>query len=790
MRTLDKKMLRTMWRHRSQILAAMAVVTCGTACFICLASLHEDLKLTRDTYYAQNRFADFEIRLERAPTSTLYELEEIPGVRQVRGRIVEDVKLDVEGVSEARMGRIVSVPDTGGGFLNGVVIRSGNYFESGAQNEVILSEQFAQANNLVVGDHIKATIDGKKHTLKIIGLGLSPEYVYTIRNVQELVPSPDRFGILWVTRDFAEFALSMEGACNSIIGSVQSEDQLDAILIAAENHLDTYGIFAKTKRKDQLSNLILSDEIRNLGVVSRVIPTVFLGISALVILILLNRMVRNERTQIGLMKAYGYSSLSIATHYLKFALVISATGCILGFVVGQYFAGQMIEMYVQFFSFPILQSRIYPNILSQAMGISIIFSLIGAMSAAYRAAKIHPAESMRPEAPPIGHRIFLERIEPLWQRLGFTWKMITRNITRHKFRSGINVFGVMISTALLIIGFFSIDGIDYLMEFEYEKMQRQDVRVSFYLERGKEALYDAKRFEHVDYAEPMLQYPFTLTNDWRTRDVLIVGLQRHSRLQRLLDTEERTVDIGESGLVLSKKLAEMMSLNVGDRVKIKPMIGRVTDEKVVRVSKIIQQYFGASGYMNIEALSRVLNESYAMNSVLLATAPGKAKFMNDELEDIPAVSSIEVKEDSIRNMNETIQMNMKVTSFVTVLFAGIISFSIIYNITSVSLAERERELASLRVMGFSREEVGRILYHENIALGVVGLVLGLPLGIAISKALVTAFDTEMIRLPYHLEPRTFIISITLTLFFVLVSNLAIRRKIHHLDLVETLKERE
>lgn len=790
MRTLDKKILRTMWRHRSQIIAAIAVVTCGTACFICLASLHENLKLTRDSYYAQNRFADFEIRLERAPTSKLYELQEIPGVRQVRGRIVEDVKLDIEGVTDARMGRVISVPETGGGFLNGLVIRSGNFFEPGAQNEVILSEQFAQANELGVGEDIKATIDGKKHTLKIIGLGLSPEYVYTIRNVQELVPSPDRFGILWVPRDFAESALTMESACNSIIGSVESEDQLDTILNAAEPLLDTYGIFAKTKKYDQLSNRILSDEIRNLGVVSRVIPTVFLGISALVILILLNRMVRNERTQIGLMKAYGYSSFAIAMHYFQFALVISLTGCILGFFVGQYLAGKMIEMYVRFFSFPILQSRIYPNILAQAMGISIVFSMIGAMSAAYRAAGIDPAESMRPEAPVVGHRTLLERVQPVWQRLSFTWKMIVRNVTRHKFRSTINIFGVMVSTALLIIGFFSIDGIDYLMEFEYEKMQRQDVRVSFYLERGKDALYDAKRFDYVDHAEPMLQYPFTLTNDWRTKDVLLVGLPRHARLQRLMDTEERVVDIGENGLVLTQKLADMLSLRVGDTVKVKPMMGRVTDEKNVRVSKIIQQYFGASGYMNIEALSRVMSESFAMNSVLLKTEPGKEHRLNDELEDIPAVSSIEVKEDSIRNMSETIEMNMKVASFVSVLFAGVIAFSIIYNITSVSLAERERELASLRVMGFSRDEVGRILYHENILMGVVGLVLGIPVGMVVCRLLVKAFDTEMIRMPYHLEPRTFIISILLTISFVLISNWAIRCKIYQLDLVETLKERE
>ena len=215
MQALTKKMLRTMLRNRSQILAVIAVVTCGTACYILLASLHKNLELTRDTYYAQNRFADFEIQVERAPKSALYKLQEIPGVRQVRGRITEEVKLDIDGETEARIGKMVSVPDKGGNFLNSVVVVKGKFFDAGSQDEVIISEQFALANNLGVGDNLKVTADGKKHTLKIIGYGLSPEYVYIIRNIQELMPNPAKFGILWVTDDFAESALNMEAECQS-----------------------------------------------------------------------------------------------------------------------------------------------------------------------------------------------------------------------------------------------------------------------------------------------------------------------------------------------------------------------------------------------------------------------------------------------------------------------------------------------------------------------------------------------------------------------------------------------
>jgi putative ABC transport system permease protein len=565
---------------------------------------------------------------------------------------------------------------------------------------------------------------------------------------------------------------------------------LDTILDIAENQLDAYGIFAKTKRENQLSNRLLSDEITNLGVMARVIPAVFLGIASLVIMILLNRMVRNERTQIGLMKAYGYSNLSVAFHYLQFALLLSLVGCFFGFIMGQWGAGQLIKVYVQFFAFPILKSRIYPEILAQAMIICITFSMVGAAVAAYRASRINPAESMRPEAPVIGHRVWLEQFSVIWKRLSFTWKMIIRNISRNKFRSSLNAFGVMISTTLLIIGFFALDGMDYLMDFEYHRTQRQDVQVSFFLERNKDALYEAQRFDYVKYAEPLLQYPFTLTNDWRTKDVLIIGMERNARLRRLLDTDERVVDIGESGLVLSEKLASIMSLAVGDTVKMKPMMGRITREKTVKVTKIVQQYFGASGFMNIEALSRVLDEPFVMNSVLLATDRGKSRLLNNELDDVPLISSVTVKADTIEGLDKAMNMQMEVMSFMTIFFAGIIAFSIIYNITSVSLSERERELASLRVMGFTKQEVGKTLYYENILMGILGLMLGVPFGMLVCRGLVTAFDTEMYRLPYHLEPRTFVISISCTIMFVFMSNFAIRHKINNLDLVETLKELE
>jgi putative ABC transport system permease protein len=788
--SLHKKLLRQMWRTRGQTLAVISVVLCGTACLICLASAHRNLLLTRDTYYADYRLADFEIRVERAPLTTLFKLETIPGVRQVRGRIVEEVNLDIPDVSEPRTGRIVSMPDKQETVLNDVLLTKGRWFSDGAAPEVVLSEDFAGANNLTVGDRFEASINNKKYNLKIVGLGLSPEYVYIIRNIQEMVPAPERFGILWIPQTFAENAMNMGSACNSIIGTAESDDDVDAILNAADKMLDTYGVFVTWTREDMISPRFLRDELRGLETTARVLPMIFLGISSLILLVVLNRMVRKERTQIGLMKAYGYSNFAVAFHYIQFALILGAIGCLGGFVLGQWLAAQIMGIYNQFYAFPVLMVRVHPDVVVRSMGTALAFATMGAVWAALQAAGIDPATSMRPEAPKYAHRTLIERINAIWSRIGFTSKMIVRNISRNKFRAALNIGGVMVSTGLVMSGNFSADAIAYVLDYQFYENRREDIRVNLALERGKGALFDLGRYDHVRSAEPMLQYPFELKSEWHKVDTLIVGFERDSNMHRIMNRNEEREDVGETGLVLTERLAESLGVQVGDFVRAKPLMGRVTKEKDLRVSKIVRQYLGNSAYMNIDALSRVLDEPFALNTVLLKTAPGHEQDVNRELKDVPAVSAVEIKRESFYSLKNTIERTMRITNGMVFFFAAVISFSVIYNVTTVSLAERERELASLRVLGFSEQEVGRIMFDENFALAAVGILFGIPFGIGICWWIVDLYSNELYRFPLHLEARTYVYSVFMTLCYVALANLAVRHKIKTLNMVEVLKERE
>jgi len=790
MKVLDRKLLRDMQRAKGQAIAVTMVILCGVASFFTMLSAHRGLTLTRDVYYRDYRLADFWVPMERAPIRALHKVAAVPGVARVEGRIVKDVNLDVPGQSDPAIGRVISLPGRRGHALNDVHIVSGRYFSSGAMNEVIVGDQFARAHGLSPGDRIWATMNDRKQPLRIVGTGLSPEYVYMIRDAREMLPNLERFTVLWVKRDFAEMALGMQEAVNEIVGFFEPGANRDLVLDRIENLLEPYGALSSIRRKDQLSNHYLSGEISGLGVSARIIPAIFLGIAALVLLLMLGRIVQRDRTQIGVLKAYGYSNTAIGAHYVKFALAVSVTGALLGTGCGHWMAGAMMRMYVSFFQFPLLRHRFYPDILVMSLLISVAAGGAGAVWAVVRVVRINPAEAMRPAAPRAGHRLLLERIGVVWSNVGFIGKIILRNIFRCKVRAALTVLGVSCSLAIIMVGYFTGDSMDYLVEYQFARMQRQDARVAFHAERGRNALYDARRFPWVRVAEPQLDYPFTLKSSWRKKDVLVTGVMPEGRLLHLETVDGGRINVGEGGLVVSETIAEDLHLRPGDVVVMKPLLGRIKRESRVRVRAVVQQYLGTGAYMNIGALSHILNEPFALNAVLLTVGDGRESDLNRYLKDVPGVAAVETKAETQKHFEDTMAKSNAISNMFLSIFAGVIACAIIYNSTVISLSERRRELASLRVLGFRLAEVRRILFGENTLLAAVGVLLGLPLGTWLCRLLVRAYDTDIYRLPFYMSRRTYVTAVVSIAVFVMLANLAVWRRVGRLDMVEVLKARE
>ena len=790
MQVLNRKLLRNLGESKGQAIAVIAVILVGVASFVCVLSAHRALSLTQDTYYRRYRFADFWVPLERAPVTAVHKVEALAGVVRAEGRIVKDVNLDVPGKATPCTGRIISLPQRRGTAINDVHLVTGRYFSPEVMNEVILSDGFARKNGLALGDRVWATVNDRKQPLRVIGTALSPEYVYMIRSAREFLPDPERFGILWVKEDFAEMALGMQEACNEIVGFLDPEADADEVLDRLEGALKPYGALTAIPRKDQLSHQYLSGEIEQLGASATYVPSVFLGIAAMILMVMLERIVHRERTQIGVLKACGYSNAAIGGHYIKFGLLLSAVGGAVGILLGQLLARGLMRLYVQFFEFPLLRHRFYPEVLLLSLGISLLAGVAGASWAVLSVLRIQPAEAMRAAAPRAGHRIWLERSTFLWRRVSFIGKMILRDVFRYKVRAGLTVFGVTCAAAILMFGQFARDSMAYLMDYEFDTLQRQDVRVAFQRERGYAGFLEAERFPHVRGAEPELIYPFTLKAAWRTKDVAVTGVCPGARLLNLKTVDGHPIDVGETGLVLTDHLARTLSLQPGDAVLVKPLLGKIERETTVRVRAVAQQFMGTGAYMNIRALSRILGEPFAINAVRLRVERGRAEALNRYLKDVPGVASVEIKADSRRKVEETLAESMVINNVMLGLFAGVIAFAIIYNGTAISLTERTRELASLRVLGFKLSEIRRVVFGENVALSVAGLAAGLPLGALLCRATVAAFETDVYRFPFHLSVTTFVITVLSVAAFVFVANLASRRRINRLDMVEVLKARE
>ncbi|KPL12294.1 hypothetical protein AMJ85_01215 [candidate division BRC1 bacterium SM23_51] len=790
MRVLDRKLARDLWKFKGQAVAVTAVILCGIAGYICVSSAYRNLRLTRDAYYREYRFADFWILLERAPKSAVYKTGAIAGVTRTRGRIIQDVNLDLEDSDDPKIGRIVSMPDKPRQVLNDIHLVSGRYFSSDALDEVIVSDRFAKANGLGAGDRLRATINNKKETLRIVGTALSPEYVYQIRNTQEFLPNDSGFAILFVKETFAEMILDMDEACNEIVGSVDDPERLDAILDRAETILEPYGVLATIKRYDQLSNRYVSDEIRGLGISAKIIPSEFLGIAALILMVMLSRMVKRERTEIGVLKAYGYSTTAVIVHYLKFALLVAIAGWVGGVAVGEWLGRGMIRLYQDFFQFPILRHRFHGDVLGLSFLISVVSGVVGASVAAVRVLRIQPAESMRPEAPRIGGAILIERIGWFWRRVTFSWKIILRSVARYKLRAVLTVFVIAFATAIQLVGRFGFDAMDRLMEHRFREVQRHDVKVTFESERGKGAIRDLRRLEHVRRVEPLFEYPFEIRTGWRKKELLITGVPLDARLYHLVDAAGRPLELEGGDLVVTERTARQLGVRAGDSVELEPLIGKVEKVRTVRVSKPVRQYLGMGAYMSHEALSRLMDEDYAVNAALLRVDRGSERLISRQLKDVAGVAAVEIKEDSVRALEETLATSMGIMTTILTIFAGVIAFAIIYNSTSITLTERGRELASLRVLGFTLEEIRRVVFRENWLLSILGILVGIPLGLALCRVMVFAYDTELYRLPFYVRNRTFVVAILSIVAFVAITNWTARRRIAKLDMVEVLKSRE
>ena len=756
--------------------------------YIMYLSAFDSLQVTRSTYYERQRFADVFASLKRAPLSLGSRIASIPGVSQAETRVVVDVTLDVEGLAEPATGRLVSVPDRQRQVLNDVALSAGRYIEAGRPDEVIVSEGFAQAHLLRPGSTVRAILNGRRRDLEIVGIGLSPEYIYTIRP-GDLMPDDKRFGVFWMERRALAAAFDMEGGFNDVALTLMPGTEPDAVIDALDDLLRPYGGWGAIPRALQLSHWSVDNELKGLQGAGVVIPMVFLGVAAFLLHVVLRRIVAVQREQIATLKALGYSNRLLATHYVQWALAISLLGTLAGTVGGMLLGRGMLSLYNQFFRFPELEYRLEPEVVVGAVAIGIVAAIFGANSAVRQAVRLQPAEAMRPE-PPTKFRVSVAERLGLGRLLSQPARIIVRNVERQPVRSMITIGGIALSLAILIVGLFSLDSLDLMMDVQFRLAHRQDMQLTFVEAVSPGGIHSLERLPGVIGAEPSRSVPVRMVAGSKARQVSISGLTEQSRLYRVIDVESmEQVALPRGGIVLTSGLAKVLDVAPGRTVTVQVLVGRrsVLD---LPVTGVVKQYMGQAAYMEIDAVRRLMREGPTLSGGYLAVDSAYFPALFAAIKETPAIAGSGVKGAALQAFEDTFAENIGIMIFFNVLFASIIAFGVVYNAARVSLAERSRELASLRVMGFRRSEISAILLGELGLLTFLALPLGMVLGYGMSGMLVKAFETELYTIPFTSSPRTYALCALTVVVSAAVSGLIVRRKLDHLDLLEVLKSKE
>ena len=789
MKALDRKLLRDLRLMWSQALTIALVVASGIGGFITSLSAVESLALARDRFYAQGRFADVFASVKRAPNALAETLRETPGVADVQTTIEQIVRIELPGVADPVIGQLIGLDPRQPPRMNRVTLQNGRALDEARHGDgaipTLVSAAFADVRGLKPGSRVGALINGKRRTLEVVGTALSPEYIFA-----GMMGMPDMrgFGVFWVPRDALAAAYDMQGAFNRIAVKLAPGASEQAAADALTRQLTRYGGRDAHGRDEQASHAMLDNEIKEQRVLGTVLPSIFLGVAAFLLNVVVSRLVATQREQIAALKALGYANRTIGAHYLKLVLLIVGVGLALGIVVGDRLGTLFTGLYAEFFRFPSFEHRIAPWLLLVSVGITLATAVLGTLNAIAATVRLAPAEAMRPPAPGRYRRTLFERLGVA--RMAPALRMILRNMERRPLRTSLSIGGVAASVAIVVMGNFFRDAIDYIVDSQFNVAMRSDVIVWMGEAADNTARHELARLPGVTAVEPGRDVPVRFVNGHLSERGAIQGFAARPQLRRVVDVNNHEVSrLEDSGLVMTDRLAAKLGLRIGDRVRVEVLEGRQRTLDVP-LNATVREMMGLNAYMERRALNRLLGEGDQATHFSLAVERNREPALLEASKQLPRIVGAFSKATLLRNMQEVSARNVRIMSTILTMFATVIAVGVVYNNARIALAERTWELASLRVLGFTRAEVSGLLLGEMALSIAVALPLGMALGYGLVQLISELLKSDQFFFPVVIQPRTYAWAGIAVLASGVASALVVRRRIDRLDMVAALKTRE
>jgi putative ABC transport system permease protein len=784
-RALRRKLVRDLWRLRYQCLTIALLVGCGIASFVSAVAASASMRASRDAFYASARFGDVFDHLKRAPRRVLDRLADLPGVAAVDGRVVDDFRVELQDTTEPLSARFVSIGWPAEVGLNQAKIRAGRQVEPGSTDEVVVNEDFASAWGLVPGTEITAVINDRRAKLRIVGTAVSPEFAF-VTSARTGLPDARHFGIVWMDEDALSKAMGFVGAFNDVSIELAAFADEDETIRRVDALLEPYGGLGAVGRRDQPSAKLVGQKIAQLTKLATTLPVVFLGIASFLLNILLSRIVGTQREQIATLKALGYRTRELLRHYLELAIAICSCGVVLGIALGVLGGRGLLRVYAQYIKFPEYQFRFDAGAIVLATLAALAAGITGTAIAVRKTLAIPPAEAMRPEAPPAYRASLLDRV---YRAVSPMARMVFRDVQRRPLRFLLSAGSIALATAIVLAGSVFGDSINAVLRLQFEVSHREQITVTFDHARPWRAVSDVSHLPGVVRVEGERMVSVRLRFGPHARTTAILGLLPNMDLHQLLDVAERPMALPPVGLSLSRVLADSLDVRGGDEIDIEVLEG---ERKRVRVpvAALVDDLLGLSGYMDAAELARLLGETPRVNVALVATDPQDVDAVSERLKALPAVGTVSRPEVDSALVRSEVADELTVLSLMLALFASAIAIGVVYNNARIALELRSRDLATMRILGFTRGELATVLLGEQAIHVVAGIVPGLAFGKVIGGLWLSTVDRELIRIPLSLSADSYVAAVCVVVLAALLSALVVRRRSDRLDLVAVLKARD
>ncbi|QDT11761.1 ABC transporter permease [Planctomycetes bacterium K23_9] len=777
--------LQRMWR---QGIAISLLLGCGIALFVMTNSSMLSLAKTRQQYYQDYRFGELFTALVRAPNSLADKVAAVPGVQEVQTRIVRDVLLDIPEMVEPASCRLVSIDTAAVNPMNGIHLLLGRFPSDDQRSEVIVSELFAHGHGFQPGDSLTCIMGGRKQKLQIVGIGMSPEYVYVVQPGM-LITDDRRFGVVWMPRRQMAAAFNMEGAFNNLSIDLLPKANVDEVIFQVDRLTKRYGGTGAYDREDQISHRRVADEMSQMKTFAFVTPSIFLAVSAFLFNIVFTRLITQQTEQIATLRAFGYRPREIGWHYVQMVILLVVVATIFGWVVGLRLSWWMTSEYIKFFRFPTVDHQFAVTHAVGAVAIGAGAALIGTYAAIRKAIRLQPAEAMRPAAPKDYRGLIAERtgLSKLMTPVG---RMVVRRLETNRLATTLSVLGMSLAVAVLVLGSYMRNTIDFVIEFQFEKSQRQDVMLTFVDTLSAASLHDVAHLPGVFAVEPYRTVPVRLRNKTRTRRVGLMGLDTNPDLYRILNDQQQPVSFPvHDGLTVSQKMAELLDAKLGDEIWI-DILDRRQPSYRFQIAEVFGNFTDPSAYVNRQQLHALLGEGEQFSGAFLSVDSDAIQDLYAEVKQMPTVAGVVDKNAAEASFRDTVASSTSLMRIVNAVFSGLIALGVIYNCAIIILAERARDLATLRVMGFRRREVSYVLLSELAVITLVSIPIGIPIGYGLSYVATLALDTETHRFPLVIERSTYSYAAIVIVAAASLSALYVRRMLNSLDLVAVLKVKE